>query len=146
MIHRDKNNWISLCFSKFFLDITHCVTEIRDSIRQPVFEIVRCHNNDSNINMTVLEIVSDMHYVPCQQITPARNLDFYSEPGYNCLVKPNSFDPVNVSRLGLNPVVTFLEGSVGQLPDASSAVCLLLVEYKNLGRNENFLKFKKDVC
>lgn len=97
MLYAQQNNGIRLGLAKFLFNIAYCVTETGDPVGQKIFEFIRRNNNDTDIYMTVLKIVSYVDDVTCTQVASAGNLNFNPNSGDNGLVVTKSFDPINIS-------------------------------------------------
>lgn len=66
MFNCNDNDWVSLSFPQFFFNIPNSVTEIGNSVSQSIFKFIRRDNNNPDIYLAVLQIVSYMNNVSCK--------------------------------------------------------------------------------
>jgi len=97
MFHGKQYDRKGLRLTKLEFDVPDCVTEVGDTIRQEVLEIVRRNDDHSYVDVAVLKAVSDVDDVSGQQITSPRNLDLYADARNDGLVVSQSFDPINIA-------------------------------------------------
>ena len=65
---------------------------------------------------------------------------------YDGLIESQSVDPIDITGLGLNPVLVSAEFFIDKLADSACAVRLFLIEDADLGGEKDLLKLKEYVC
>ena len=75
MLNREQYYWIVLRLPQLLFDVTHCIAEVGDTIRQPILELIGRHHNHTSIDVTILEIVAYMNDITSKKIASAGNLN-----------------------------------------------------------------------
>ena len=80
MLYGDQDNRVGLRFSQLFFDVTNGIRVVGNAIDQEILEFIGGDDDDTCVDMAVLEVVANMNDVSRKQIASTGYLNFDAEP------------------------------------------------------------------
>lgn len=75
MFDSDYDYWKGGGLFEFYFDISCGIRERRGSIWQELLHSIIGHNNDTNVNLRLLQAVPQMNYISDKKVAAGRNLN-----------------------------------------------------------------------